>query len=521
MARPGNNAACAVPQDLDAYVASVSEIGLEATWDAILAACLDAPDALPPYLSEDNLGEVYEMGLAEADKIEKKELGKYYTPSDVASMMSSWLADIEADCVADVACGTGNLIRAYLDLIGDEAATELIGQGRLWLYDLDPLAMRICTHILAMRYGRDALDCVHTVEGDFLDSSVRLPDGCKVISNPPYYKISDFPAEWDATAAARQCKDLYGAFLEKIVDQSVGSVVITPYSFIGASKFSLLRKGLDAHPGFVVSWDNVPASVFNGRKHGIFNTNHVNSVRAAITVTSPGLPAGRRVTPLIRFSTEERGRAVCRETVEALLPESATPLGGLGWPKVMPGLEQVLSAWQDASDGTFGQLASARPSATGQRICVPTTCRYFLSGTRTDLARTGKRTWHVTDGRDFAYCYAMVNSSFAYWHWRLYDGGVNYSMGLLSAMPTFAEAFRADGERAAELEAVVAEMVGRESEFFVYKQNAGKPQQNVKFPVKWRDRLNRILLDALGCEDVDVRAFDAVHSPNLPDLPSD
>lgn len=504
-----------LPDSLDGYTEMVRERGIGGAWGAILSACEENPASLPAFLAPGSFGELYEIGLAEADKVSKKELGKYYTPSDVAGLMSGWLTPMEAECVADVACGTGNLILSYLGTVGDAEARRLVEEGRIWLYDLDPLAMDICVHLIAMRYGNEALASVHTVVCDFLDEATTLPDGCKVISNPPYHKVTEFPESWDATPAARQCRDLYGAFLEKIVRQSVASVVITPYSFIGSGKFSLLRAELDERDGFVVSYDNIPGNIFSGRKHGVFNTNHANSVRAAITVTGgDDGRGGRRVSPLIRFSSDERGRALDADVLEGLLPDEPTCLGPLGWPKCMRGLVDVLSAWQDASDTTFGDLVT-KGAGGARAICVPTTCRYYLSGTARDLARAGKRVWGVTDGGDFDYVYAMLNSSFAYWHWRLYDGGVNYSAGLLQAMPTFAQAFRDDGELARRLHCAVADMVAMEGDCLVYKTNAGKAQENVKFPVGCRDRLNRILLDAIGCDGVSVRAFDAVHSPRL------
>ena len=41
---------------------------------------------------------------------------------------------------------------------------------------------------------------------------------------------------------------------------------------------------MNQYNGEIYSFDNVPGNIFCGRKHGIFNTNTSNSVRAAITV---------------------------------------------------------------------------------------------------------------------------------------------------------------------------------------------------------------------------------------------
>ena len=61
------------------YHDSLDEIGLKKTWDIILN------DIFPnDFFSEDRLGGLYEDGLAHSNKIEKKAMGKYYTPIDVA-----------------------------------------------------------------------------------------------------------------------------------------------------------------------------------------------------------------------------------------------------------------------------------------------------------------------------------------------------------------------------------------------------------------------------------------------------
>ena len=75
----------------------------------------------------------------------------------------------------------------------------------------------------------------------------------------------------------------YFAFIKKIINQSKSSVIISPYSFLSGNKFYSLRKELNKHNGFFISFDNVPANIF-GKKYDIFNSNKSNSVRATISV---------------------------------------------------------------------------------------------------------------------------------------------------------------------------------------------------------------------------------------------
>ena len=92
--------------------------GLSNTWDSICQFVIDNRNNIPEFLAIKNFGELYEIGLAIQDKIAKKKSGQYYTPDDVALVMSEWLKECDGEAGCDVACGTGKLILTYLDLIG-------------------------------------------------------------------------------------------------------------------------------------------------------------------------------------------------------------------------------------------------------------------------------------------------------------------------------------------------------------------------------------------------------------------
>ena len=57
-------------------------------------------------------------------------------------------------------------------------------------------------------------------------------------------------------------------------------------------------------------------------------------------------------------------------------------------------------------------------------------------------------------------------------------------------------------------------MQKNEEKYLVYKMNAGKKQENVKFPPEYRNRINKIFLEALGIDE-EVSIFDQVHSSSL------
>ena len=117
-------------------------------------------------------------------------------------------------------------------------------------------------------------------------------------------------------------------------------------------------------------------------------------------------------------------------------------------------------------------------------------------------------TFEVKDADSFNYLYCFLNSSFAYWHWRLYDGGVTFSKGLLLEMPVFLELCDEDDKRF--FAETAREMISIEKSCIVTKNNVGE-QENIKFPRHWRDQINSRLLKILGL-DIDAKIFDIVHS---------
>lgn len=480
----------------------VERFGVEAAWKKVCESVVREESA------DTDFGELYERSLSLSDKDGKKSSGRYYTPYDVAAVMARWLDESDGYNVCDVACGSGNLILAYLEILGRKRAEQLLKDGRVYLYDNDPTALAICRMSLILRYGELA-DRVNVICGDFLDKSVTLPSDCKVISNPPYAKITEFKDGWDKTETMLSAKELFAAFSEKILRSSKSSVVITPFGFIGGRKFYPLRKEMNRHGGFVVSFDNVPGNIFRGRKHGVFNTNTANSVRAAITVTRETAARGYRFTPLIRFKTEERERLLDCRVLEGFLSDKRQSVSdeSPAYAKCGKELEPVLAAWQNVGAQKLSDLLA--PEGEGKyRLFVPNTCRYFTVASERELNRKGSITLSFDDKEKYDYVYCLINSSFAYFHWRLYDGGITYPKNLLLDMPVFfSELSAADKDFFRRMR---EQMSAAANDFTVTKNNVGV-QENIKFPKAYRDRLNEKLLAIIGAQQ-GIAVFDSVHS---------
>lgn len=495
--------------NLSKYTADIEKFGIKTTWNHICDYVL-SNDNVVEFLNVSNFGELYEVALAIQDKQQKKENGQYYTPEDVALVMAGWLKDLDAYNVCDVACGTGKLILTYLDLIGIDEAHRLLSESRIYLYDLDETALTICKTAILLRYGKQYSKNIHAIHCDFLNKNIHLPSNCKVISNPPYAGVSAIPFNWSRTNIQLETKELYTSFMEKIILESDKSVIITPYSFIGGNKFYSLRWLMNDYSGFIVSFDNVPGNIFCGRKHGIFNTNTSNSVRAAITVVNnTNKNKGFRLSPLIRFKNEEREKLLTCERLESTISSKYQIVDKVNtaYVKCQKELQEVFDMWINKSKNTLKDIISS-PSKT-HRIFIPNTCRYFTTASAYELKRNGMMTLGFEDKTMFELVYCLINSSFAYWWWRIFDGGITYPIGLLYKLPIFNDILTADDKKFFSI--MCGNMMNKEKECIVTKLNSGVIQENIKFPSMYRNEINQRLLKILGFENIDSSIFDVVH----------
>lgn len=492
---------------LENYIKDIETDGLENTWAYICEYVISYGEN-KDFLTVRNFGEMYEIGLAIQDKKQKKENGQYYTPDDVAFVMSEWFDSLEGKKLCDVGCGTGKLILTYLDYIGKDRALKLLNEGKVYLYDIDTVALKICKTAILLKYGKELKDKIHDIAGDFLSSKIQLPQNCKVISNPPYAAIQQIGLYWNKTKVLSDSRELYSIFMEKIIKYSHSSVIITPYSFISGSKFYSLRTFMNQYNGEIYSFDNVPGNIFCGRKHGIFNTNTSNSVRAAITVVRKNNSDGFRLTPLIRFKSTERKDLLQCKTLESFLSpkrqkiSSDKPMYYKCFKELQPLYDRII---EKAGDHILAELVSQN----GEHVLsMPNTCRYFTSAVSGKMNRNGQITLHFDDEKKYNYVYCLINSSFAYWHWRLFDGGITYPISLLLKMPVIYNILSEDDHL--YFKEIVNEMSSTANAFVVKKKNVGI-QENIKYPRQYRDRINQRFLNILNLT-VDNSTMDLIHS---------
>ncbi len=462
--------------------------------------------------SFDNIGELYEIALEHNNQISKKELGQYYTPKDVCNFMAKKLLDNYEDTfnLADVCCGTGNLIIEVLKQLGEKRARKLIFDRKLFLYDLDSVALKLAVTKIGILFAEKGnyesyLKITKSIRikiGNFLSNTISLPHSCIVISNPPYGKLSSHIELWEK-CTTQNTKDLYSVFMEKISQQSRRAVIISPQSFIGGAKFSTLRLSLvENGGGEIYSFDNVPAPLFCGRKKGIFNTNTSNSVRAAITIIDKKIH-GFRLTPMIRFKTEEREHLF--EGIEELLGDNIYTCN-TAWTKIPKTLEPLISDFSKTQKRVSDYIErNAAQQKDKYKLTIPSTPRYYISATSLDLDRSSKIVLYAKDEDAFDKLYIVINSTFSYLWWRMYDGGITLGKSTLLSLPI------PDIDNNPNLHGIIQEYIHSEKNFLVNKLNAGKNNENVKIPPEHRQTLNRIILKKLHQEELASQLY-SVHS---------
>ena len=368
-------------------------------------------------------------------------------------------------------------------MMGQSAAEKALQNGHIYLYDIDETAMKICKAILIQKYGICA-ENINMISGDCLQEEIHFPENCKVISNPPYGR-QDSLIKYHY-ACAKTTKELYIAFMEKILAEKVPGVIITPHSFLGGSTFKILRKELSATGGRIFAFDNVPANIFKGKKFGIFNSNEANSTRAAITIIEPD-KKGFQVAPFIRFKSDDRKIVLTNEFLTNLLPDTIQNDNDNILYRIEKGTEDMVNKWLSQKK-TLSNLLSATP--TEYKMDVPNTCRYFTTGAKRTLSRSGKMTLYFKDENSFYLGYAFINSSLCYYWHRMCNGGVTYPVTLLKAMPIF-------GEITDNLKQFCDKMISEEENYIVLKKNAGAFQENIKFPMDYHKMLNHLLLQQI------------------------
>jgi hypothetical protein len=438
------------------------------------------------------IGEIsvlYEYSMARFDSSSRKSNGQFFTPDDVAQFMASFAPKFGPGIWLDPCSGIGNL---SWHLIDSQKDPEEFLRENMILSDKDSLALLIARCLFTLSFQKNDSSFFESIKENFIEFDFlsvadlgemdlfkttseldSIPKHDFVLVNPPYLSTVV-----DSRFETSKAGDLYAYFMENIVKTSTGFISITPQSFTNAQKFDSLRHLLlkNFRNLTIFTFDNVPANIFKGIKFGSKNSNQANSMRAAITIALPG-EGKRRITSLIRWRSGERDALFSH--AEKFL--SDVTLTKDYFPKVSKDLKKLYQ--NTRKNPTLYSLISN--NKTDFPLYVPSAPRYFIPALKNPVKRASMKVLYFRNKKDRDIAYLLINSSFAYWWWRVRDGGMTLSLETLTSMPLLE--FPLSKKLVSALEA--SELTNK-----VYKQNAGAPQENVKHSKDLISELNKAVI---------------------------
>lgn len=437
----------------------------------------------------EELSVCYEALVAQTDSELRRGAGQYFTPGDAASFMAKHALEFPAGSWIDPCSGLGVLswhLVSELEAAGCVNPPEFVRE-RLTLCDLDEVALKSAVVLIAAEYleMNDTEGfrrfAERSVVADFLDGSFKVESDYAIL-NPPYSRVPE-----NSLFRTGPTRDLYAYFLEKIATATKGFIAVTPASFLGTPKFASVRRVFeDVLPGGrVYVFDNVPDTLFRGFKFGSSNTSQTNFVRAAITISYPGLDEWSS-TPIVRWKSASR-KKMFEHVGELLAPLKKGPNGE--WLKIHP---NHVAVWEEIQTWRtrLSDLTTARP--TQYHLTVATTPRYFISASFSPLRRRSQATLYFPDEKARDLAAIALNSSVPYLWWRWLDGGVTLTKRVLLSTPMPPKSV---------VKALVVEKIRASEEVNrVVKLNAGVHNENIKHPPALVRELDGLVID----HDADV-----------------
>lgn len=271
--------------------------------------------------AEENLSYISEC----KSENERKKLGSYYTPTDVADFFwrelfvqnevldgEGALSFLRKHHFVEPAAGAGALIFAlFKRFLTFGVTAEQLAEIELSIVDVNTSALAFIEKQLKVLAGAwdVSFKRVRLVRDDFLSSDMNI--GFKpyfFFGNPPFVANENGRSPW---------KNLYADFLEKAlthVGRQGGVHFIVPLSVAFSRDYSALRTMITDTRGTVClsNFDNIPDTLFKSGKPSHTNTNKANSQRCTILTVLPGKPKKILATPLLRWSKKDRADLLSR-----------------------------------------------------------------------------------------------------------------------------------------------------------------------------------------------------------------
>lgn len=451
---------------------------------SIVASDPTSKDLLPYIL--DSFGatsrlDVLRDGSRRADRAARKEVGSFYTPSDVADFMVESIAGpTPEDAVwLDPACGSGVFLLAVLRCLerrGKSAAeVAKFATTNLCGLDLSPLATDFAAFSLVSYVGsflelspaetwvklRANLVAVNALEvtarSESRNGSLSIAElfgsiegNLKIVCNPPYTQSGQFPARrhWDSLRSGRRSTSLCLPFVEMgwkfdgLPGDAAAFVVPLSVTTNRSSDHAALRDALSKAGG---DWTLL---FFDRQPHALFGEDA--KTRNVIMFRRHAADFSVKTSRMLKWTSRQRSSIFSEDR--------AVELGSTAIRRLVPklGTEVEVSLYRQIT--SYNLRSSTRPEltsiatadiadgATERDVFVGSTAYNFLNVFRTyPDPRTVGGTFSASKVHRLRFAdadlakvgFALLSSPVAFWLWHVECDGFHVPAWFLEDLPLF------------------------------------------------------------------------------------
>ena len=495
--------------------------GIEYPWEHILpediGSCFEIVKELEAVLVDDEIELIYADG--------RRRGGVHHTPFDVTQHMANLSLEkleisddaIPEDLViCDLAVGAGAFLLQYARIISNISKLDvgLILEKHVIGFDIDPNVLQICSLCFHLErgcpnsessYNLHQLDSIGQLNSrerikqrvvEMMPSSKGNPT--ITTGNPPYVRVKS--KEYAHLGfQSNKSGNLSAYFIEQAIEiTEIGKVVcqIVPQSIIQSDGMRTIRKILHTRCSQIdiEAYGCVPGYMFDQGKIGSNSSSAITQRVAIITaVTGESKTPILTSTRFIRWGSKERD-ILFENLQKTRIPKKMC----LNYDFPMIGDEaskKVLLKTQQSARCVVDLLGSNKRF----KLFVPKAVRYFCTASRNDLDRSQiELTFDDYRSRNIAQI--LINSSFFYWHWRIYGNGFQISNRDLLRLPIPSIVNQERYEK--EIDAMANRLHRKRKALAVKKSNKGMIH-NIKYDNDPRlmNDLDNLISDLFGLEN--------------------
>ena len=353
--------------------------------------------------------------------------------------------------ICDLAVGAGAFLLQFARIISNITGLNigLILEKHVIGFDIDPIVLQICSLCFHLERGCPNIESAYHLHQ--IDSIGQLNSREKIkhritemmpsskgnptitTGNPPYVRIKSKDYA-HLGFQSNKCGNLSAYFIEQAIEVTeIGKVVcqIVPQSIIQSKGMNTIRKILHSRCSNIdiEAYGCVPGYMFDQGKIGSNSSTAITQRVAIITaitgeVKTPVLSSTR----FIRWGSRERD-ILFENLQKTRIPKQLCL--GYDFPMIGDEVSKKVLLKTQKSNRCISELLGTNKRL---KLFVPKAVRYFCTASRNDLHRSQiELIFSDVSSRNVAQI--LINSSFFYWHWRIFGNGFQISNRDLHHLP--------------------------------------------------------------------------------------